>query len=266
MRLVLALLATFALVGAATAADIARGPDYIEGLQLEYNNQLVGGDVLIVEIIEGVFTDLAPTYSGAFSACGHSADILYDPAGNWGNTAGYELVLINTSDDWFSSYNYGAEMATAAAWVEDGKCLWIIGQDFLFGCGPLCVGFVQSYCGVASVFEDANFGDANMVWSGTAGGLLAGMNGAFIPCYAANPFFTDDVTPLVQGLVMWQTETYGPAEGGAQGPGLPTLFSAVDWGCDPTVNQVVCALLAGCFEPPIPTIESTWGQIKNHYR
>jgi hypothetical protein len=267
MRVAFVLVAALLLAGSAMAADIAKGPEYVEGTVVDYTDSYSRGDVLIVSIIAGTFTDVAPVYASAFAANGKTADTVYDPAGAWPDMSGYTTCLISTSDNWWDSYDYTGDFAAAGSYVDGGGCLWVVGQDFIYGSalyGGLA--FAQSYLGVASVVEDVNYNDPDpLEWFGTAGGPLDGMYAAMMPCFASNPWFTDDVTPAGQGLADWSS-TLGSGQAGSVS-GFNTMFSAVEFGCDPTtINDVVGALLEGVCGGVIPVEDGSWGSIKHDFR
>lgn len=262
MRKVLALLAILTLVGSASAADVARGPEVVEGIPIDYEDNYRGTDVLIISIVEGVFTDMAPIYAAAFEANGWTASIAYDPMGNWDPTD-YDMVLYLTNDNWWSSYNYGADLPIAGAYMDAGGCMVLVGQDFLYGSAAYGgLAFVQTYFGVTSVIEDINFGDASpMAWFGNETSLLSGISDVMLPCFLDNPWFTDDVIPTTQGIADWCTDL-ACGEGGSQTPF--SMFSVVEFGCGNVVVDVVLRWMDFC-KPPTPTEETSWGQIKNLY-
>lgn len=267
MRVAFVLVAALMLAGSAMAADVAKGPEYIEGTVVEYTDSYSRGDVLIVNVLAATFTDLSPVYSAAFAANGKTADVVYDPAGVWPDMSGYTTCLISTSDNWWDSYDYTGDFAAAGSYVDGGGCLWVIGQDFLYSSGVYGgLIFAQTYLGLAGVVEDINFGDDSpLEWFGTAGGPLDGMTSAMLPCFASNPWFTDDVTPATQGLADWAT-LLGSGQGGCV-TDFSTMFSVIEFGCDaPMINDVVGALLEGVCGGVIPVEESSWGTIKHDFR
>ena len=269
MRIVLALLATIVIVGVASAADIAKGPEVVDGIVVQYENQYrQDADVLIVSIIEATFTDMAPAYDGAFAANGRTADIIYDPAGVWGDTSPYNVFVYDTADDWWNTYAYASDRPIIQGLADDGMCFWLIGQDFAYGGGAANVTLLQNYFGVSSIIEDVNYNDATaMIWSGTAGGPLVGVADSMLPCFSANPWFSDAVTPLAQGLATWQTTASGGQweTGGVIDNRCCSL--AVEFGCSNVITDAVGALLENlCGAPPIPAYDRSWGQIKHQYR
>jgi hypothetical protein len=262
MRKVLALLAVLTLVGTASAADIARGPEVIEGVVTEYQDDYRGTDVLIISIVEGVFTDMAPIYAGAFEANGWTPTIIYDPMGNWDPT-GYDMVLYLTNDNWWDSYPYSSDFPIAGAYMDAGGCMVLVGQDFAYGSGGQGgIPFLQTYFDVQDIIQDINFGDASpMAWFGAPGSLLDGISDVMLPCFEANPWFTDDVIPFTQGIADWCTDL-ACGEGGSQTPF--SMFSVIEFGCGAVVKDVVLRWMSFC--KPVPTEQTSWGQIKNLYQ
>ncbi|MBD3336177.1 MAG: hypothetical protein GF355_11740 [Candidatus Eisenbacteria bacterium] len=264
MRTALVLLTMMALVGTAFAADMARLPDVVvegedQGYQDQYGNR---SDALIISILEGTFWDNSPVYTTAFANNGLSADAIYDPSGGFDPTT-YQAVIYNTSDNWWGDYTgFSADTDLLGSYVDGGGCLAMVGQDMLYAFGAAAYGFTGTYCGLGDALEDANFSDTTMDWTGTTGGFLDGMAGAQTACFEANPYFTDDVYMTTQGVIMWTTETYGPAEGGSQDA---AIFSSVEFGCEPqtSLDDIIGAMIEFCGgEPPTATEQTTWGQIK----
>jgi hypothetical protein len=262
MRKVLALLAILTLVGTASAADVARGPEVVEGIPTDHQDDYRGTDVLIISVVVGVFTDLAPVYAGAFEANGWTASIVYDPMGVWDPTD-YDMVLLSTSDNWWSDYNYAPDFEVAGAYMDGGGCMVVVGQDFLYSSeiwGGLA--FLMTYFGVDGVVQDVNFGDASaMQWFGNPGSILADISDVMLPCFMDNPWFTDDVIPSMQGIADWCTDL-ACGEGGSQTPF--SMYSVVEFACGAVVKDVVLRWMDFC-KPPTPTEETSWGQIKNLY-
>jgi hypothetical protein len=267
MRVAFVLVAALLLAGSAMAADVAKGPEYIEGTVVEYTDSNSRGDVLIVNLIDGTFTDQSPVYASAFAANGKTADVVYDPAGAWPDMSGYTTVLVSSSDMWWGySFGWTADLAAAGSYIDGGGCLWLVGQDFLYSAAGEGMAFAMNYLGLASVVEDVNYNDEGpLEWFGTAGGPLDGLYAAMVPCFASNPWFTDDVTPVGQGLCDWSS-SLGSGQGGSV-TDFYTMFSVVEFACDPTtINDVVGALLEGVCGGVIPVEESSWGTIKHDFR
>jgi hypothetical protein len=260
MRKVMVLLAILTLVGSVNAADIARGPQVVEGTPTPHENDLRGTDVLIVSVIRDIFTDMAPIYAAAFEANGWTVSIVYDPMGNWDPTD-YDMVLFSTADNWWDDYDYGPDFEVFGAYLDGGGCGVVVGQDFLYS-SELWGGmnFLMTYFGVLGVVQDVNFGDASaMEWFGE--GNLEGIYDVMFPCFDANPWFTDDVAPMIGGVAQWCTDL-ACGQGGSH-TGI-TMCSVVEFGCSNVVNDVVLVLMDKC--KPTPTEETTWGQIKSLFR
>ena len=263
MRIALVILAVLLLAGTAMAADMARGPAYVESTNITYEDQYQQrADALVISIIEGTFWDLGPTYADAFTANGLVADVIYDPAGTF-DPSTYSMVVYSTSDNWWDTYAYGSDLTVLATYVDGGGCLMIVGQDFLWGSG---VGggmaFVQTYCYVVDVTQDVLWsGVGPMDYSGTAGGFIEGISCVISPWSDTNFFFTDDVYMTGQGVVTWTSDGYGPAEGGSQDV---AIFSAVEFGAAPELNDIIGAFMTFCGvgPEPTPTNHTTWGQLK----
>jgi hypothetical protein len=257
MRKVLALLAILTLVGSASAADIARGPEVVEGIPTDHQNDFRGTDVLIVSVVVEVFTDLAPIYADAFTANGWTPSIIYDPMGNFDPTE-YDMLLISSSDNWWDTYDWGPDILVASAYMDGGGCCVVVGQDFLYSSelyGGLA--FLQDYFDVLDVLQDVNFGDASaMLWFGE--GMLDGIMDTMLPCFEANPWFTDDVFPNTQGIASWCTDL-ACGQGGSQTPF--SMFSVVEFACGAVVKDVVLRWMDFC--KPTPTEQTSWGQIKS---
>ncbi|MDM7917338.1 MAG: hypothetical protein QUU85_19045 [Candidatus Eisenbacteria bacterium] len=275
MRVLLILLALLLLLIAGTAAarDVAKNDQVIDGIVTPHANQIDAenrGADLVVSIIAGTFTDLGPAYRSALLAIGEGpVDLIYDPMGNWPSLSGYTTVLVTCSDLWWSGYFLAADEQQLAAHLDTNGCVTLIGQDYLYQRGGYA-GFPANYLGVAGANEDANYNDSGeLSWQGRTGGPLEGVSGSMYPCFAANPWFTDEISPASQGLVTWASPLYGPAEGGTQ---LSfAVFSAVEFACgDPaTLETVMVSLLCGGIPPPPPPVATqheSWGSLKHQYR
>jgi hypothetical protein len=263
MRIALAVFAILLLAGSAMAADMAKGPDVVEGIPQSYTDQYLSrADVLDINILEDVFTDLSAAYAGAFMTNGYDSDIIYDPMGAF-DPSTYMMVVYNSSDNWWESYTgYATDLGILGSYIDGGGCVMAVGQDMLWGGGAAVATFVTTYCGVLDVIQDANGGDTTLSWTGTAGGFLEGLSGSQIACYGSNPYYTDDLYFVVQGIVTWTSDTYGPAEGGAQDM---AIFSAVEFGCQDAASlaDIIGGFVTFCGgTQPTPTQNTTWGQIK----
>lgn len=273
MRLALVLLGLVVLTVPALAADIAKLDDVVvEGVYTEYQNQVDAqnpGAALVASVIAGTFTDLGPAYVTALGAAGEApVDLIYDPAGVWPALGGYSSVVVSLSDLWWSGYWFASDESVLASYIDGGGCCLLVGQDYLYQRGYY-TGFPMTHLGLGSVYEDANFGDTGMMdYFGTAGGPIDGHVGSMFPCFSANPWFTDDVLPAVQGLVTWMSPMWGPAEGGCV-DGAAGL-SAVEFACDTQaqLNAVAGLLIQNLCGggPPNATQDATWGQVKGLFR
>jgi hypothetical protein len=269
MRVVLVLLAVLLIAGTAVARDMAKNDQVIEGVYTPHSNQMDAenpGSALVASIIAGTFTDLGPAYRSALQAAGENpVDLVYDPMGNWPALAGYNSVTVTASDLWWSGYFLASDEQVLASYLDNDGCVFVIGQDYLYQRGSLA-GFPTTHLGIAGAFEDANYNDPDtMNYDGTAGGPLEGISGSMLPCFTANPWFTDEIYPLTQGLVTWDTPLYGPAEGGSVFN--KAVFSAVEFGCDDAgaLNAAVAGLLSVC-GGVVATEDASWGQVKGLYR
>jgi len=267
MRIALVLLAAALIVTPAIGADIAKGPNVVEGIYTDYQDNIGNrADVLVVSVIAGTFTDLGPTWVGGFVTAGYSADLIYDPYGAWPPVAGYLCVMVDHSDNWWSGYWIAADEAVLASYQDGGGCVFLVGQDFLYARGGYA-GYPANYLGIAGALEDANYNDSSQLdWQGTTGGPIDGLAGSMVPCFdGVNPWFTDEIYPASQGLVAWASALYGPAEGGSVNVTLKGAFSAVEFGCGPT-GEVAAGIMGNLCGGIIPTQDTSWGQVKSLFR
>jgi hypothetical protein len=256
MRLVIALFVSLLVAGSAVAADIAKGPAVVEGTVTQYQNQINRADVLVVSIIQATFSDQGPTWAAAFGG----ADLVYDPLGAYGDLTGYNLILVDTADMWWS-YAFAADEAVWESYHTAGGCVWVVGQDYLYS-RLSQAGFPQTVLGMVSASEDIAWDTTTIEWSGAPGSPLDGMAGTTYACFASNGFFTDDVTAATQYLADWVDEL--GAGGSAGCVGTDAGLSTLEFGCDAQVGAVAAAIYGFC-GGPIPTEETSWGQIKSMY-
>lgn len=241
------------------AADIAKDPAiYIEGTMHLDADVVNRGDAAVAVIYDGTFTDLSGYYAAGLTNAGYSPDIYYDPAGGV-DYSGYQIVVATCSDNWWYSINYPMEYNAWGAYIDGGGNVFLIGQDFLYG--SMDYSFPTNYCGLAGAIEDVNYNDASMMtWTGSAGGPLDGMGDSMLPCFSANPWFTDDIMAATQQLCEWSTTDYpGPYGGGScatQG-----VFSVVEFGCG-TVDVVPYITY---WYNPTATQEASFSQVKALY-
>ncbi len=271
MRRVIASLALVALaVAPVLAADIAKDPDVIyEGTFTSYSDHY--GDranALVVSVIEGVFTDLGPVYADALTSLGYSVDLIYDPMGTWPDMSGYEFVVVDHSDDWWGTgWLVDQDEAALAAYLDSG-CggLLMVGQDYLYFRGTN-MGFPMDYMGVCDYIDDVNYADESMMyWDGAAGGPLEGLSDAMLPCFEANDWFTDDITPCTAGMAIWYTDVYpGAYGGGSAEQATGGSFSCVEFGCGNVVADVLDALI-DFLGGGSPAEEASWSSVKAMFR
>ena len=220
--------ALLALAVPAMAADIAKSPMvYSEGVVTQYNDTINRGNVAVAALLDGTFQDLAPIYAAAISALGCSPDIYYDPAGsiNYG-ALGYDLVVATCSDNWWYSVNYPMEISAWSTYMAGGGKIILVGQDFLYGSGDYS--FPTTYCGMTTAVEDVNYNDSTTLTL-TGLGPLAGFGDSMVPCFTANPWFTDNVHGSTN-IGNWSTSGY-PGPYGAGSASMVGIFSVVEFGC-----------------------------------
>jgi hypothetical protein len=218
---------------------------------------------LVVSIVEGVFTDLGPTYQAALTYAGVPADLAYDPnlSSGWPNLANYDLVLVTTSDNWWMTLHAGA---SEQAMLNYTGCLIVIGQDYVYGTG-LSEGFATRF-GIASIVQDVNFGSGGLM-NLTGLGVFAGNTDSGVPCFAANPWFTDDVAVAAGAneICDWSDGSFS-GQGGSEN-GDDSMFSSNEFACMGDLQQWVTPLSWYCdIGGGTPTVPGTWGRLKSAYR
>jgi hypothetical protein len=211
----------------------------------------------VVSIIQATFSDMGPTWQTAFGA----ADLIYDPNGSYPDLSGYSVILVDTSDMWWS-FDFAADEAVWTSYHADGGCVWVVGQDYLYSRGYI-TGFPMTVLGLAGVTQDVAWSTTLIDWEGDAGGPLDGLVGQIPACFAANGFFTDDVAPATQGLAYWSDETGMAGEAGCVGTGAG--LSTLEFACGGDVGAVAARFFEFC-GGPVPVEESSWGHIKALYR
>jgi hypothetical protein len=242
MKRVIAALALILIAVPAFAADIAKDPAVVsEGVQTNYADIILRGDAAVASLNQTTFTDLSGYYAAGLTAAGFTPDVLYDPAGGTDYSA-YLIVFADASDNWWSTSPWAAWHADFGAYMAAGGKMVCIGQDWIYGAAGY--GFQQTYLGLSGVVEDINYNDtSSMSWTGTNPGPLAGFSGSMVPCFSANPWFTDQIIPASQGVATWSTAAYpGPYQGGCAS--MMGAFSVIEFGCG-TVDAV--GPLAGWF-------------------
>jgi hypothetical protein len=266
-RLVLGL-AVLALATTPTfAADTAKQEDvYIEGVPGSYQDDYGRGNALVASIIQATFTDLGPAYVAALDAGGMSTDLIYDPMGAWPPMDDYCLVLVTTSDMWWTYFWEYEDPILDAYMAAGGTCI-LVGQDYLYTRLSGINGFPMDWLGVTGANQDVNWADEWVDWEGTPGGPLDGMTGYVVYCFTDNPFFTDEIFPAVDGVCWWTSATIPfPLEGGSAIP-VVSCFSTVEFACQPQneLDAVVAAMLR-YLGSPTPTETTTWGAVKGMFR
>jgi len=267
-RLILGLAVLALAVGPTFAADIAKEEGvYVEGIPGSYEDQFGDrGNALVASIIVGTFTDLGPAYQTALNNAGMSADLIYDPYGVWPPLDDYCLILVSTSDMWWTYDYWTADEAILAAFIDDGGAVVVVGQDYLWSHpGGMPSPFCYDYLGVASANQDLNATDTVLDWEGTEGGPLAGMSGTINSCYGENDFYTDEIVPVLTGMCWWSSALVPwPVDGGASTP--VTCCSSVEFACDLGGLDAVVAAFVTWLGTPTPTETTTWGGIKGMFR
>jgi hypothetical protein len=244
----------------AFAVDIAKDPNVtIQGQYSPGTPQFRQGSAIVVSITEGVFTDLGPAYQTALSNAGATpADLAYDPAINgWPNLANYDMVLVSSTDNWWMTGQTGVE----GTMLQYAGCLVVVGQDYCYGTGPTA-GFSARF-GITAIAHDVNFGDASLM-NLTGLGLFAGNADSGVPCFTANPWFTDNVTTS-SPVCDWAGGGFS-GQGGSENGG-DSVFSSNEFGCMGNLQQWVDDMAAYCgITGGTPTEQSTWSQLKDSYK
>lgn len=262
MKVIATLSLLLMLAAPVLAADAAKDPNVVINVEArDYQDQIYRGDAAVVAIIDGTFTDLSMVYGDALVAAGKTPDIFIDPMGAV-DYSGYDIVIGDCADLWWA-FDWVADEAAFAAYIDGGGKFFFVGQDYFYSRGGIN-GLPADYLGVAGVIEDTNYGDAEMMdWTGTEGGPLAGLADSMMPCFASNPWYTDNVDPGGTGLVMWGSPIApGPQEGGSIT--LSAGYSAVEFGCGAVTNDVVAYLLA-YFGGSTATEEMSWSAVKAQF-
>jgi hypothetical protein len=250
------------LAAPALAADISRLPEVItEGVENPGQNQMVGGAVLVVSVTVDTFTDNGLAYQTELNTQGVAADLLFDPQLNgWPDLSGYETVFVVYNDVWWDQSLGAFGPADEAVLAGYGGNLVLVGQDYPFSVGT---GFITGRFDIASLIEDVNFGDAaEMTLAGTVGGPFEGLGGTGLPCWEANPWFTDDVLGGTTPTQDWSGGGFGGGGGAAVEDGI---FSTNEYACFDSFPDAIADML-DYFRGTVPTKVTTWSQIKGEYR
>jgi len=244
------------------AADIAKDPAvYIEGIVQQHDDIVNRGTAAVAVINDGTFEDLSSYYATGLGNNGFAADIYYDPAGSV-DYSGYDIVVASCTDNWWYSANYPMEIDAWSAYVDGGGHVLLVGQDFLYGSADYT--FPTVYCDMAGASEDVNYNDVSeMTWNGTAGGPLDGLTDSFLPCFTANPWFTDDITAGTQQICDWTTVDFGGPYGGGSA-GASAIFSVVEFGCGSTDVMFGTLTYFGLLQPTAAQ-ETSFSSLKALY-
>jgi hypothetical protein len=156
----------------------------------------------VASIIEGVFTDHGPEYVQALQEAGYDpVDLIYDPSGNWPDLSGYDLVLVDFSDNWWGTSWSTADEDVLAGYIDGaGGCVWVIGQDYLYFRGT-AIGFPMDYLGVCDYADDCGWSGGTL--RGCPGGPMEGFQGG-----VTDTQFWDELWPCTQCLLEledWQS-------------------------------------------------------------
>ncbi len=258
MKTVLVLVGLLSLASIGLAADIAKDPLVaVEGSYAPRSDLVSRGNMAVVSLFEGVFTDVSAYYLAGLSAAGHTVDHLTDPGGTADYSA-YSLLVVLSSDNWWGSA-FGAEALALAAYMDGGGHVIVIGQDWLFGIDEL--GFAVSYLGLEGRTHDLNVNDpGDLEWTGTSGGPLDGNSGSLSVCFDANNWYTDLIEPASQGLVTWSSPMAPtPQEGGCVGE--RGILSTVEFSCGS--YDVIGDFLT--WHLTTPTAPSSFSDVKSRY-
>lgn len=259
MKKVIAALALLALALPVLAMDIAKDPAVVtEGIVKDYDDIIVRGDAAVVSIIDGTFTDLGPAYFVSVGNNSYDPDLYYDPHGSVDYST-YLLLVVDSSDLWWA-YDWTAEINAWTAYMDGGGNMLLVGQDFLYS--SLAYSFPTNYCGMTGVFEDANYGDAGMLnWTGTD--VLPGLSDSMLPCFASNPWFTDDVSGTF-GVCDWNSPQ---GAGGCGSASMVGIFSTVEFGCTTNFRGVLDEVIgaAVAWFAPTATDEASFSSVKTLY-
>lgn len=246
--------------GAAMAADIARLDDVtIEGQTSHHTSQFREGSVLVVSVTVDTFSDNAPLYAAAFGG----ADLVYDPQlYGWPDLSGYDVMIVVYNDCWWDASLGAFSSADEAVMAGFAGNIMIVGQDYiysLFGAST----WLRNTFGIASVVEDINFGDASvMTLAGLAGGPFEGLGGSGVPCWEANPWFTDDVSYNDIPTQDWSGGGFAGTGGAAK---AGAIFSVNAYECFDTFTVWSAAAMEFLGGDPVPTVETTWSSVKAQY-
>ncbi|MGD8396067.1 MAG: hypothetical protein PVF43_11385 [Candidatus Eiseniibacteriota bacterium] len=247
----------------------------------------VTADVLIASSTNGGdFTNMALVWEPVLQGMGLTTTAIEDAAASPFTfptpftAAEYPTLLVLGNDNWFSNPEENISLTDEAnieAYLLTGGTMLFIAQDYLYARGNAS-GFPQIYLGVAAYTDDINADDTDVAYTGVAGGPLDGLSGNLhaetggVPCFESNPFFTDDIVPLMLGLADY---TSMPSNVSGQvgstvdlGP-VKVVFGTIDFGCTSDATQFARdagALYDYVAGGAVPVEDASWGAVKNMYR
>ena len=208
-------------------------------------------DALVVSVTVDIFTDGGPAWQTALIAAGVTTDLFYDTQTNgWPDLSAYDLVVIVYNDTWWEAGLGAFSSADEVVMAAYTGNLVIIGQDYIFSLGGLSPWMAGRF-GIVSVIQDVNFGDdTTMTLTGSAGGPFEGLVANGTPCWAANPWFTDDVTVKDLPTQDWSTTAGFSGHGGAAVS--DGIFSSNAYECFADFQDWVDAIVAFFAPNPCP--------------
>jgi hypothetical protein len=308
MKKLLALLAISLITMEAAAISPGHAPLGVTGSRPDPLDPAPPGeaDVLVCIDIDAspmLFADLTQRYVDAFMAAGAtsvSTCSVESPGGDINfpidlNADNYPIVVVLTSENWFSTpSNLGpADEAALAGYLDDGGCLLLVGQDYMFGTHPdmnaptACYGFPRDYLGLDVCYQDfevprgsrgaggAVQGSRSNVATitGSAGWLFVGVAITLTAAtvFLSMPFFTDRADPISRaGLVFDYEGQFGSGQGVAvyhATRGFKTIWSGVELSAAPTDDfHDVISVIYDWFLEGSPVSRQSWGAIKAMYR
>jgi hypothetical protein len=286
MTRVLTLVTIVALASSALAVDSRLGyPDADHGGYECNDNRLVVAEVLICldNDANPGFADLTPKYVSAFEAAGASPIATCSVEASGGTISfpneltgnNYPIVVVLTGENWWSQPQNidEADEDALAAYLETGGNLLIVGQDYMYGAHPTmgaCSGFPLNYLGLATCYQDVEWGATTAHISGSAGGIFEGESALLDSAnvFASNPFFPDCADPaptahagfyyddaMRDGVVICnETDTF------------KTVWSGIELaGADTEAFESIINKIYDWFVGTTPVEETSWAHIKALY-
>jgi subtilase family protein/putative Ig domain-containing protein len=187
--------------------------------------------------------DVRSFYTTALTALGKNYDIWdtnnTDNEPNAANLSPYQLVIWFTGDEFGGTCGPGAAgEAALATWLDSGKNLWMVSQDYLFDRdSPTGVptAFMQNYLGCASLCTN----DVSQT-TVTGQNLFSGLG----PYALSYPFsnFSDRISPSGSALLAFSGNAGSPPQAAIQkSSGYKTVFFGFPWEAisTPANRQVV---------------------------